>query len=106
MLKCSGMIITINIDITNVAKIFIDLVHEIAMLLIHKSSKFNSNSNSNLANRYYVRAAAILALGKFLVTKNEKIVNDTIMKTKAEKMNKKVFDHLLKLLSDESRRIK
>jgi hypothetical protein len=59
MLKCSGMIITINIDITNVAKIFIDLVHEIAMLLIHKSSKFDSNSN--LANRYYVRADAILA---------------------------------------------
>ena len=82
----------------------IDLVHEIAMLLIHKSSKFDSNSN--LTNRYYVRAAAILALGKFLVTKNEKIVNDTIMKAKAEKMNKEVFEHLLKLLSDESRRIK
>ena len=28
------------------------------------------------------------------------------MKTKAEKMNKEVFEHLLKLLSDESRRIK
>lgn len=82
----------------------IDLVHEIAMLLIHKSSKFDSNSN--LANRYYVRAAAILALGKFLVTKKEKIINETIMKTKAEKMNKEVFDHLLKLLNDESRRIK
>jgi hypothetical protein len=82
----------------------IDLVHEIAILLIHKSSKFDSNSN--LTNRYYVRAAAILALGKFLVTKNEKISNDTIMKAKAEKMNKEVFEHLLKLLSDESRRIK
>ncbi|MGI0051676.1 MAG: M1 family aminopeptidase, partial [Nitrososphaeraceae archaeon] len=49
----------------------IELVENIAELLIRKSSKFNSNTR--VANRYFVRSASTLALGKFLTTHNEQV---------------------------------
>jgi len=43
-----------------------------------KSSKFDSQSN-DIANKYFIGSAATLALGKFLVTQNEEVLNDKIM---------------------------
>lgn len=83
----------------------VDLVQDIAELLIRKSSKFDSKSN-DIANRYFIRSAATLALGKFLVTQNEQVLNDKVKKEKIDKTNKSILNHLLKLLKDERRRVK
>jgi peroxiredoxin family protein len=73
--------------------------------LIRKSSKFDSKSN-DVANRYFIRSAATLALGKFLATHNEQVLNDKVKKEKIDKTNKRILDHLLTLLKDERRRVK
>lgn len=83
----------------------IDLVQKIADLLILKSSKFDDKSNE-VANSYFTRSAATLALGKFLTTQNEQVLNDKIKKEKIDKTTKRILDHLLALLKDERRRIK
>ena len=83
----------------------VDLVQDIAELLIRKSSKFDTKSN-DIANRYFIRSAATLALGKFLVTHNEQVLNDKIKKKKIDKTNKNIINHLLTLLKDERGRVK
>ena len=83
----------------------IDIVQDIAELLIRKSSKFDSQSN-DIANKYFIRSAATLALGKFLVTQNEQVLNDKIKKENIDKTNKSILNHLLTLLKDERRRVK
>jgi aminopeptidase N len=83
----------------------LNLVQDIAELLIRKSSKFDSDSNY-FANRYFIRSAATLALGKFLATQNEQVLNDKVKKEKIDKINKNILDHLLTLLKDERRRVK
>jgi aminopeptidase N len=83
----------------------VDLVEDLAELLIRKSSKFDSKSN-DVANRYFIRSAATLALGKFLTTHNEQVLNDKVKKEKINKTNKRILDHLLTLLKDERRRVK
>ena len=82
----------------------IELVENIVDLLINKSSK--KDENTNIMNRYFVRATSTLALGKFLITKNQKILNDKNLKRRAELLNQRVLNHLIRLLKDESRRIK
>ena len=83
----------------------VNLVKDIAELLIRKSSKLDSKSK-DIANRYFIRSASTLALGKFLVTKNEQVLNDKIKKETINITNKSILDHLLKLLHDERRRVK
>jgi aminopeptidase N len=83
----------------------VDLVQDIAELLIRKSSKFDTKSN-DIANRYFIRSAATLALGKFLVTHNEQVLNDKVKKKNIDKINKSILNHLLTLLKDERRRVK
>src|SRR5215213_4106169 len=83
----------------------IDIVQDIAELLIRKSSKFDSQSN-DIANKYFIRSAATLALGKFLVTHNQQVLNDKLKKENIDKTNKRILDHLLTLLKDERRRVK
>lgn len=83
----------------------VNLVEDIAELLIRKSSKFDSDSN-DFANRYFIRSAATLALGKFLATQNEQVLNDKVKKEKIDKINKRILYHLLTLLKDERRRVK
>ena len=83
----------------------VNLVEDIAELLIRKSSKFDFDSN-DFANRYFIRSAATLALGKFLATQNEKVLNDKVKKEKIDKINKSILYHLLILLKDERRRVK
>jgi aminopeptidase N len=83
----------------------VDLVQDIAELLIRKSSKFDTKSN-DIANRYFIRSAATLALGKFLVTHNEQVLNDKVKKKNIDKTNKSILNHLLTLLKDERRRVK
>ena len=83
----------------------LNLVQDIAELLIRKSSKFDSDSNY-FANRYFIRSAATLALGKFLATQNEQVLNDKVKKEKIDKINKNILYHLLTLLKDERRRVK
>jgi aminopeptidase N len=82
----------------------VELVENIAELLMRKSSKFNSNTR--VANRYFVRSAATLALGKFLTTHNEQVLNDKVKKEKIDKINRHILLHLLSLLKDERRRVK
>lgn len=82
----------------------IEIVEDIINLLINKSSKKDYKTNST--NRYFVRAASTLALGKFLTTKNEKITNDKNLKIRAETLHQLVLNHLFQLLKDDSRRIK
>ena len=83
----------------------LNLVQDIAELLIRKSSKFDFDSN-DFANRYFIRSAATLALGKFLATQNEQVLNDKVKKEKIDKINKSILYHLLTLLKDERRRVK
>ena len=83
----------------------IDLVQDIAELLIRKSSVFDFKSY-DVVNRYFIRSAATLALGKFLTTHNDQVLNDKVKKDIIDKTNKKILDHLLTLLKDERRRIK
>ncbi len=83
----------------------VNLVQDIAELLIRKSSKFDFDSN-DFANRYFIRSAATLALGKFLATQNEQVLNDKVKKEKIDKINKSILYHLLTLLKDERRRVK
>ena len=83
----------------------IDLVQDIAELLIRKSSVFDFKSY-DVVNRYFIRSAATLALGKFLTTHNDQVLSDKVKKDKIDKTNKKILDHLLTLLKDERRRVK
>ena len=83
----------------------IDLVQDIAELLICKSSVFDFKSY-DVVNRYFIRSAATLALGKFLTTHNDQILSDKVKKNKIDKTNKNILDHLLTLLKDERRRVK
>ena len=83
----------------------IDLVQDIAELLIRKSSVVDFKSY-DVANRYFIRSAATLALGKFLTTHNDQVLSDKVKKDKIDKINKKILDHLLTLLKDERRRVK
>ena len=83
----------------------IDLVQDIAELLIRKSRVVDFKSY-DVVNRYFIRSAATLALGKFLVTHNDQVLSDKVQKDKLDKTNKKVLDHLLTLLKDERRRVK
>ena len=83
----------------------IDLVQDIAELLIRKSSVFDFKSY-DVVNRYFIRSAATLALGKFLTTHNDQVLNDKVKKDMIDKTNKKILDHLLTLLKDERRRVK
>ncbi|HEX6671246.1 MAG TPA: M1 family aminopeptidase, partial [Nitrososphaeraceae archaeon] len=83
----------------------IDLVQDIAELLIRKS-RVNDFKSYDVVNRYFIRSAATLALGKFLVTHNDQVLSDKVQKDKLDKTNKKVLDHLLTLLKDERRRVK
>ena len=83
----------------------IDLVQDIAELLIRKSSVVDFKSY-DVANRYFIRSAATLALGKFLTTHNDQVLSDKVKKDKIDKTNKKILDHLLTLLKDERRRVK
>ena len=84
----------------------VDLVQDIAELLIRKSSKYDSKSNNNIANRYFIRSVATLALGKFLATQNEQILKNKVKKEKIDEINQSILCHLLTLLKDERRRIK
>ena len=84
----------------------VNLVQDIAELLIRKSSKFDFDDSNHFANRYFIRSAATLALGKFLVTQNEQVLNDKVKKEKIDKINKSILYHLLTLLKDERRRVK
>ncbi len=83
----------------------IDLVQDIAELLIRKSSVFDFKSY-DVVNRYFIRSAATLALGKFLTTHNDQVLSDKVKKDNIDKTNKKILDHLLTLLKDERRRVK
>jgi aminopeptidase N len=83
----------------------IDLVQDIAELLIRKSSVFDFKSY-DVVNRYFIRSAATLALGKFLTTHNDQVLSDKVKKDKIDKTNKKILNHLLTLLKDERRRVK
>jgi aminopeptidase N len=83
----------------------IDLVKDIADLLIRKSGNIDPKLK-NSVNRYFIRSAATLALGKFLVTKNDQVKKDKIKKEKIDLINESVLDHLLNLLKDERRRVK
>ena len=82
----------------------IEIIENIINLLIKKSGK--SDYKRNFTNRYFVRAASTLALGKFLTTKNEKIITDKNLKSRAETLHQLVLDNLIQLLKDDSRRIK
>jgi aminopeptidase N len=83
----------------------IEKIKDIVNLLINKSLERDSVTES--LNRYFVRSAATLALGKFLVTKNEKILDDKNLKEKADTLNNNILTHLIQLLKDgEMRRIK
>jgi hypothetical protein len=82
----------------------IEIVEKIVNLLINKSNK--KDSVLNTPNRYFVRAAATLALGKFLIIRNQKIINDNSLKVRSKTLNNLVLSHLIQLLKDESRRIK
>ena len=57
----------------------IDLVQDIAELLICKSSVFDFKSY-DVVNRYFIRSAATLALGKFLATHNDQVLSDKVKK--------------------------
>lgn len=83
----------------------VDLVKDIADLLIRKSGNIDPKSE-NSVNRYFIRSAATLALGKFLVTKNDQLNKDKIKRVKIDKINENVLNHLLSLLKDERRRVK
>ena len=83
----------------------IDLVQDIAEFFIRKSSVFDFKSY-DVVNRYFIRSAATLALGKFLTTHNDQVLSDKVKKDKIDKTNKKILDHLLTLLKDERRRVK
>ncbi|HEX7142716.1 MAG TPA: M1 family metallopeptidase [Nitrososphaeraceae archaeon] len=83
----------------------IEKIKDIVNLLINKS--LERDSVTETMNRYFVRSAATLALGKFLVTKNEKIIDDKNLKERADTLNNKILTHLIQLLKDgEMRRIK
>ena len=83
----------------------IDLVQDIAELLIRKSSVFDFKSY-DVVNRYFIRSAATLALGKFLAIHNDQVLSDNVKKDKLNITSKKILDHLLTLLKDERRRVK
>jgi aminopeptidase N len=83
----------------------IDLVQDIAELLIRKSSVFDFKSY-DVVNRYFIRSAATLALGKFLAIHNDQVLSDNVKKDKLDITSKKILDHLLTLLKDERRRVK
>jgi len=76
-----------------------DIVVDIANFLIE-------NTDSN--NEYFKRLAATSALSKFLHTaKNNGADNDEEQKNaNLEEMNQKVFNHLLRLLRDQRRKVK
>jgi aminopeptidase N len=83
----------------------IEKIKEIVNLLINKS--LQRDSVTETMNRYFVRSAATLALGKFLVTKNEKIIDDKNLKERTDVLNNNILTHLIQLLNnDEMRRIK
>jgi aminopeptidase N len=84
----------------------VNLVQDIAELLIRKSSKFDFDHSNHFANRYFIRSAATLTLGKFLASQNEQVLNDKVKKEKIDKINKSILYHLLTLLKDERRRVK
>jgi aminopeptidase N len=75
-----------------------DLIIDISNFLIDKT---------DIKNEYYIRSAATVALGKFLIIDNKR---DEDYKEKSNQktreMHSNVFDCLLKLLYDDRRRIK
>ena len=70
-----------------------DLVKNKADLLIHKIGNVDLKSK-NCINRYLIRSTAILALGKFLVTKNDQLDKYKIKKAKKNKFNENILNHL------------
>ena len=70
-----------------------DLVKNKADLLIHKIGNVDLKSK-NCINRDLIRSTAILALGKFLVTKNDQLDKYKIKKAKKNKFNENILNHL------------